>query len=597
MVQYPVSLLCILCLTLPYTTDAFWPLAKIRPRLILPVLGLLFGSLLKCTWLPCPCFSLWGSQLTVDSVQATFDYYFSPNEVSTPVYAGLVPIEIRLLRMIRTADLWVYFQSFTSILLSHPRYAVPFPTDYCSGSNCISVLLPGGLEMVRQVSPALNLTVFNGGIFDKTEAIRVEASRGMALAFERVSPDFSFDWSKDCIYPGAQLDDGVQLCVQQSGNAIIAGWTSCPQAIFDSKQCTTKRNQWAGKPMDWTTKLTARFQSVTVTYDRNNGSIVDAKAVFSSPSPSSPSPQSSSREENIIPLSAADYLTLFKQILIPPPPESNRTLEITKINSITYDLTWLHRTYQVSFPDQKDTPLSYLRNFLAVPLQFGVVATAFANYSTDPLTLGFILGGKTLPLPEEMRTVAIGGRSTSLLVIRAWTGWTFIAGTAGMLAACVGGIGWLMMRRVRVFGTTGIPELDILRVAGQPLPPPPPPPAPCCSLNPFNSPHSPHFLNSPHTLNSPNSLHALNSPRGYTHMQREMSEEMMMTSPRRIFTGLSDIRSQKDGNTRISGWRLAAALRHWEVQSVARQDRDGNGEALIVAVPRDRGRAGRGEII
>jgi hypothetical protein len=32
-----------------------------------------------------------------------------------------------------------------------------------------------------------------------------------------------FDWEEECIYAGEQIDDGVQLCVQQSGDSVIAG--------------------------------------------------------------------------------------------------------------------------------------------------------------------------------------------------------------------------------------------------------------------------------------------------------------------------------------------------------------------------------------
>ena len=166
----------------------------------------------------------YADHLTHATVEATFDYHFRPGDVITPVYAGLVPIDIRLLSKIRTTDLWVYFQSFTSILLGHPRYAVPFPMDQCR-APCTSVLLPGGLEMVRQVSPHLNLTVFHGGIFDNTEAIRVEGSRGLALAYDTLDPGFEFDWDRECIYAGQQMEipDGVQLCVKQVDRSVVAG--------------------------------------------------------------------------------------------------------------------------------------------------------------------------------------------------------------------------------------------------------------------------------------------------------------------------------------------------------------------------------------
>ncbi len=79
--------------------------------------------------------------------------------------------------------------------------------------------------MARQVHRQLNLTVFHGGIFDTSEAIQIQDSRGMALVFERMPPGYEFDWDKECLYAGQQLQDGLQICIQQQGGAIVAGWS------------------------------------------------------------------------------------------------------------------------------------------------------------------------------------------------------------------------------------------------------------------------------------------------------------------------------------------------------------------------------------
>ncbi|KAK0639687.1 hypothetical protein B0T16DRAFT_312968, partial [Cercophora newfieldiana] len=406
-------------------------------RLLIPVLGLLFGS-------------------------ATFDYHFVPSDITKDVYAGLVPIDIRLLSNVRTADLWVYFQAFTSILLGHPRYSVPISMASCQTqtNNCKSFLLPGGLEMARQYAPSLNQTLFNGGIFNTTEAIRIDASRGLALSFEHIGPSYEFNWSTECIFPDLVATDGsnerpdrVQLCVHQaSDSSVIAGWTSCPEQIWQNDACHANTS-WMRRPMPWTVKLTASYQSVTVTYDRVNGSIIDHRAI--------PAPASTPKELLDVPLSAVDYLALWRKILIPPANTSTSDLVTTKINSILYDITWLHRTYEVTFPDQKDAPLTYLSNFLAVPLQFGVVAVEFANYTVPKGIVDAFLGGKGFLLPEELRTVAVGGHSTTRLAIKEWTGWVFIGGAVGMLVLAAVGIGWVLSRPIKGIGRSGIPELDI----------------------------------------------------------------------------------------------------------------------------------------
>lgn len=386
--------------------------------------------------------------------------------------------------------------------------------------------MPGGLEMMRQVSPQLNLTAFHGGIFDNAEAIRVENSRGMALVFERMDPGFEFAWSEECIYPGEQLKDGVQLCLKQDGKSVIAGWTSCPEEIFGHHDCS-KNASWTRTPMEWTTKMTAYFQFATVTYNRNNGSIVDIKA-----SPAGLSDQ--------ISLSAADYITLFSKLLIPSAGETD-ALIITKINSIIYDLTWLHRTYQVTFPDQKDTPTSYLRNFLAVPLQFAVVATEFANYSIPADVLKAFFGEDGLPLPEVMRTVAVGGKSTTMLLIKEWTGWAFIGGAIVMLLVATGGVVWVLSRPVKVVGRIGIPELDILRVGGW-------------------------------DRGDENGI--------------ERGEQTDIRAGEPTPRGLTELPGGTVGRDQhdASSWKLAAALKYWRVVSVKG---NGGADATLIAVPSD----------
>jgi hypothetical protein len=211
--------------------------------------------------------------------------------------------------------------------------------------------------------------------------------------------------------------------------------------------------------MEWTTKMTAHYHYATATYDRLNGSLIDVQPI------APPASANQTLLASPIPLSAPDYRTLYSKLLVPINGSSN-ALERTKIDSFTYDLIWLHRTYQVSFPDQEDAPLSYLQNFLAVPIQFGIVAMEFANYTQDPELLKVFFGPQGLPLPDDMITVAVGGRSTSRLLIQEWTGWAFIAGTVAMLLLAGGGIWWLLSRPTPVLGSSGIPELDILRAGG-----------------------------------------------------------------------------------------------------------------------------------
>ncbi|KAK3386865.1 hypothetical protein B0H63DRAFT_141637 [Podospora didyma] len=467
-------------------------------RVLLPILGLVFGSVLK--------------------FQATFDYHFAPGPIRVPVYAGVIPMDTRLIEAVRTGDLWVYFQSFTATFLENPRYAAPYALGPCDGSGaCRAALLPGGLELARQVSPNLNLTVFHGGIFNNVEAIRIERSRGVALTYETPVNGSVFNWAQDCMIAGEQMGDGVQLCVRQEGESVIAGWTSCPELIFQAKQCSLNRS-WMNQPMEWSTKMTAFKQFTTVTYDRTNGTIIDVKAT------PDPNPQH-------MPLDATDYRRIWNKILLLPKDNTSTTPLIqTKVNSILYDLTWLHRTYQVSFPDQKQTPVNYLHNFLAVPLQFSIVAHEFVNY-THPL-IAQVLGG--LPLPEEMQTVAVSGWSSSRLIIQEWTGWVFISGSVAVLVSAMVCIVWIATRPDPLFSTTGVPELDILRVTER---------------EGGGGQHGYGVIDDMPVRNTSSSVARGRQPGNLTTLPNG-----------RVSRGVP------------SGWRLALSLRHWRIRAVSSSD-------------------------
>src|SRR5438128_2394920 len=103
--------------------------------------------------------------------------------------------------------------------------------------------------------------------------------------------------------------------------------------------------------MQWTTKMSAYKQFVTTTYDRTNGSILNIK-VTSDPEP--------------MYLNASHYRVLWNKLVVPSPTSLSSTTEISQLNSFVYALTWMHRTYAVSFPDERGVPITYLHNFLAI---------------------------------------------------------------------------------------------------------------------------------------------------------------------------------------------------------------------------------------
>jgi hypothetical protein len=156
-------------------------------------------------------------------------------------------------------------------------------------------------------------------------------------------------------------------------------------------------------------------------------------------------------------LNATTYLAIWEKIFHPPDQTSNEN-DIAVINALTYAVTWLLRLYDDVFPDDAHTPLSHLRNFLAIPQQFMVTCLQFANYSVPAGLEG--LEGR-FALPDDMQTTAVRGTSTTRFLALGWVVWVYIA-SAGVVVVGVGAvILGMVVRRERIPGSSGFVEVDL----------------------------------------------------------------------------------------------------------------------------------------
>jgi hypothetical protein len=203
-------------------------------------MGLAFGSLLKCLLSsPLFCSAILSNEVCYTD-HATFEYYFVPGPTKVPVFAGLIPLDNRVLEAVPTATLCLYVEGFTSSLLTNNKYATSFPMDDC-GTGCRSLVLPGGIELARQVSPWLNQSMFEGGVLDNAETIRINNAPGIVTTYRNIS-DITFDPIVDCIYAGQSINDTLQMCIRQVNQSIAVGkvqnsppytnlwiiWLTCP---------------------------------------------------------------------------------------------------------------------------------------------------------------------------------------------------------------------------------------------------------------------------------------------------------------------------------------------------------------------------------
>lgn len=138
------------------------------------------------------------------------------------VYAGLTPLDNRVLSLAKAAELTLYFQTQTASLLDNGKYATSFPLGDCNG-GCRSIFLPGGIEIARLALMELNHTLFDGNQFDNAETISIFQAPGTLLTFQNLESDFPFNRILDCVYAGQMINDTLQLCVRQVDDSIAVG--------------------------------------------------------------------------------------------------------------------------------------------------------------------------------------------------------------------------------------------------------------------------------------------------------------------------------------------------------------------------------------
>lgn len=378
-------------------------------------------------------------------MEATFQAHFIAGNTTIPVYAGLTTIDMRIVDATSAADEAMYFATWSSSLLTNPRFARPFPLPGCD-DHCRSVMIPGGLELIRQVGPWLNRSLLQGGVLDDAQAIRVDNAPGFLMTFERLGDDFAFNRDTDCIYAGKHVNNGLLVCVKQLGDSIAAGWVGCPIELYKNGSCNSGID-WVGAPVRWRTKMTAYKQFATTIYDRQDFHVVEMKATS---------------EPRLVPLSAADYMGIVTRVLVPN--NTSSADDISNINALIYSVTWMHRLYANSFPDDRNSIVTNLHNFLAVPLQFSVTALQYANYTVAKNPGAEILYGR-FPLPDDMVTAAVDGVPSTRLEILDWTGWLFIAGVAAVQLFVLLGILWVLCQERAVPMSRGVQELDDLETS------------------------------------------------------------------------------------------------------------------------------------
>ena len=337
------------------------------------------------------------------------------------------------------------------------------------GENCTSTFLPGGIETARKLGPFLNQTLLEGGLFSDSETIQIHNAPGLLLRFDTLPLTFDFDRRRECHTFGESLNDTLQVCIKTVNESLAvgaysspkpscitkppphrdSGWAACPTPLYRQSACTSNTTWQLTQPLPKKVLMTRYKQYATTAYNGLDFSILNT-------SPTSP--------PILEPLNLTTYLAIFSKIFTPPSlaiEKEGKENDIHMTSSLLYAVTWLLRLYDDVFPDDFHTPLSHLRNFLAIPQQFMVTCLQFANY-TIPTEMARLAGMEgRFALPDDMQTFATRGRSTTRFLARGWVVWVYVA-SVGVVVVGVGAvIVGMVVRKEGIPGSTGFVEVDL----------------------------------------------------------------------------------------------------------------------------------------
>jgi hypothetical protein len=141
------------------------------------------------------------------------------------VVAGLAPINTNGLSKVPMA-LVNTCAAYTMSFITDPRWVESVDPITCSGKDCLSIFLPGGLDNVRYDDGSGNKTLFSGEFPGDYTTIVVNDAPGFQIEYtsiESIDPNFRFDHEKDCKMYLQSLDDGLYICMVQKDLQLYLG--------------------------------------------------------------------------------------------------------------------------------------------------------------------------------------------------------------------------------------------------------------------------------------------------------------------------------------------------------------------------------------
>jgi hypothetical protein len=142
------------------------------------------------------------------------------------VVAGLVPISSYGLTEVGLSVVNVLAAGFTMGFITDPRFVASVEPVMCSGQDCLSIFLPGGMDAVRYDDSTGLRTLFSGQFPGDYTTIVINDAPGYQIEYASISSvddQFQFDPNVDCKMYLQSIGDGLYICVVEKGAQMFLG--------------------------------------------------------------------------------------------------------------------------------------------------------------------------------------------------------------------------------------------------------------------------------------------------------------------------------------------------------------------------------------
>ncbi len=140
-----------------------------------------------------------------------------------PVVAGLAQPIVNTFANVPISVVDVYYQTFIKGILMDPSLVIGIDPVTCNSLECTSLLLPGGLELVRLADGGPNSTLYGNQPPVASPVAMIYQAPSYHLEYFPITDGFLFDKSTDCqTYEGVS-DEAMNICIAANDTQILAG--------------------------------------------------------------------------------------------------------------------------------------------------------------------------------------------------------------------------------------------------------------------------------------------------------------------------------------------------------------------------------------